>query len=146
MVAAGTGGNPLAGLGRAHVVDAQIDRRGGAERLFMAQNRGTAAGIHQRRNDAAMDHPRAAVADETLVPGHRDHRAFGPHLFQHHAERLRMGDGLDELPRDPRLLVLGPIRARLIRTRPILVRPAFVRLVLHGPRLCCCAAPLLRNG
>src|SRR5690606_40576477 len=59
--------------------------------------RSPTAGVHQRRNCAAVDDAGLRVAHELRVPGHRDHRHAVADLVEHHAECARMRDRLDEL-------------------------------------------------
>ena len=100
VVARGAGTDRLSGRRAAHVVDAQIDGRGRARPDRMRHHRRTAAGVHQRRDDAAMDHAAARIADQFGIPRQRDHRPLGADILKHHAKRPRMRDRLDELARD----------------------------------------------
>jgi hypothetical protein len=49
--------------GRAHVVDAQVDGRGGRRGSRVAHHRRAGTGVHQRRHRAAMDHAGFRIAD-----------------------------------------------------------------------------------
>jgi DNA-binding transcriptional MerR regulator len=122
VVAGGPRADRLPRRRRAHVVDAQVDGRGARRRLRMAHHRRAAAGVHQRRDRAAVDHARLRVAHEARVVVHLDRRHAVADLHEPHAERAGMRDRLDELPRELGLAaahpegrhaaVIGPPRAR----------------------------------
>ena len=90
MIAGGPRGDRLPGRGRAHVVDAQVDRRGAGGRVRVAHHRRPAAGIHQRRDRAAMDDTGLRVADDAGVIGHDDPRIAVADLFDLHAQHAGM--------------------------------------------------------
>src|SRR5690606_25924969 len=98
-IALGKAEDILVWLSRAHVVDAQIERRAYLEIRQHAHSRNAARGIHQRGDGTAMNHAGFRIANDLRAVGQTQRQSLWRGLMHAQAQYLAVAQGRQEIGR-----------------------------------------------